>query len=100
MKTPAMHRIVRKAKRLTPQSTPRLINIGRENMTAPAANVALARSFAANNDAEYLGYVKGRYRNMHWMMVYNPAWFNPTPMMLTIQCTDGRAVQASHRVSA
>ena len=51
---------VRPPKRLTPPATVRVKNIGRENRMAPAAKVLLAKSLAANNEAEYFGYVNGR----------------------------------------
>ncbi|EXA28725.1 hypothetical protein FOVG_17802 [Fusarium oxysporum f. sp. pisi HDV247] len=49
------HTISKNASKDTPQWIPRLTNIGRENMIAPAAKVDRAKSFAANKEAEYFG---------------------------------------------
>jgi hypothetical protein len=50
---PAIPTTANPASRLTPPPIPRLINMGREKRTQPAAKDALERSFAANNDAVY-----------------------------------------------
>jgi hypothetical protein len=45
----------RNPSRLTPQWIPRLMNMGLENIIAPAARLDRAKSFAANKDAAYFG---------------------------------------------
>ncbi len=55
-----MQIIVNQAKRLTPPGTPRFKNIGLAKIIAPPANELLAKSFAANSEPEYLGYVNAR----------------------------------------
>ena len=50
---------VKPASRVTPLSTPRLMNSGLANKMAPVARADLAKSFAANRLAVYCGYDRG-----------------------------------------
>jgi hypothetical protein len=95
-----MQRTVSPPRRLTPPGTPNRMNMGRENRIAPAAKALRARSLAANSDAEYFGYVNGKYKNMDCMTRYVPQLLSPTPIVLAIQWTEWRLVHANkHRIS-
>jgi len=48
------------------------MNIGLEISIAPAAAALRARSFAANSDVAYCGYVYGRYRKMLCITTHMP----------------------------
>lgn len=40
-------------------------------MMEPAASDERQKSFAANSDAAYRGYVRGRYMKMHWNLEWS-----------------------------
>jgi len=92
MNIPAIPMIARPARRLTPPPIPKVMNIGLENITHPAANAARKRSFPAKSDAAYCGYESGRYTNTHWKMMKFEVTRITTPIIDTIQCTEARAV--------
>ena len=50
---------VNPANKETPPPTPRFKNNGLANKIAPAASDDLQKSFPANNEAAYFGYVNG-----------------------------------------
>ena len=94
MYIPAIQITVNPASSPTPPSTPSFKNMGLENKMAAAARVLRAKSLAAKRDAEYCGYVNGRYKNMLWKTTYVPPTLRPAPMVGTIQWIDSRDVNA------
>jgi hypothetical protein len=64
-----VHPTVKLPNIVQPFATPILRNIGPEKSIQPAAKELLVKSLAANSDAAYWGYVKGRYMKIDCMRI-------------------------------
>jgi len=51
----------------------------------------------ANSEAAYCGYVMGKYKNIHWIMINTAKEYIKMPNMLAIQCTCGLAVHPNKK---
>lgn len=84
----------------TPPAIPRFINIGLANKMHETANRERHKSFAANSEAAYLGYDRGRYTKTLWKMIKLEVIKIVTAMRLTIQCMSLRTVHPNMKYPA